>query len=91
MATPCARTSASIDFRLFGNVLEVTSAAVGGGAEARACRQAVRAVPPGCAEVGGVAWARVRARAATAEVLVHPLGRSRLNHALAEREGVRLM
>ena len=40
---------------------EVISAAVGGGAGARACHQAVRAVPPGCAEVGRVAWARVRA------------------------------
>ena len=49
-------------FRAVWQVREAASAAVGGGAEARACGQAARAVPPGCAEVGRVAWARVRAR-----------------------------
>ena len=49
-------------FRAVWQVREAASAAVGGGAEARACGQAARAVPPGCAEVGRVVWARVRAR-----------------------------
>ena len=54
MAAPCGRASASSDFRLFGKVLEVTSAAVGGGSEATACDQAVRATSYGCAEVARV-------------------------------------
>ena len=40
---------------------EVTSAADGGGAEAKACDQAVRAVPQGRAEAVRAVWARVRA------------------------------
>ena len=49
-------------FRAVWQVREVTSAAVGGGAQSRTCGQAARAVPPGCVEVGRVVWARVRAR-----------------------------
>ena len=81
LAAPCACTSASIDLSCLEAVRESASAAVGGGVEARACGHAVSAVPHACVEVGRVAWARVRARYGTAEVLVLPLGRSRSDRA----------